>query len=410
MWSKACFRTCNTWSLKFRIALVVCLLASILLLYNLADVSIQTEKESETNFKNDLNMDIDGDEFWTARAKDQGLQTSTELGDTGLKYPTNLTKTCKNFFVVWPGDCLEKSSDLDDRMRTLSAQMMAMNTTLTFFTTDLKGCVWEQYDHIKVALFNATEELIDYGFSEVLPVMNKWDKKKYTRLSDILRICLAHRHQMSYLDTDVHFLQLQSEWYESSYVGAQLWSDSKNAIEITNAAFCLPRSILSDMLGFQISIIRRKKEGKKQKYFYTELGPSMFHHVRQLINASCDFAIASFTNYHSIQIVFIISTEVSCLNIEFESALHNYPHFFFSPQVLLNRRAVTMYSQNNPIISSLDRIASDIHLFGHKQLHLTGAIRKFSEKLKFDQLTNAIRSKSGLPVLEIPPSIAPTAP
>lgn len=283
MWNKTCLRTCNIWSVKFRIALVICLLASILLLYNLFDVFIYKEKESETNFTNDLNMAIDGNEFWLARAKDQGLRMSTELGDTGLKLPTtNLTKTCKDFFVVWPGDCLEKQSDLDDRMRTLSAQMTVMNTTLTFFTTDLKGCFWEQYDRIKVALFNATEELVNYGFSEVLPVMNRWDKKRFTRLSDILRICLAHRHQMSYLDTDVHFLQLQSEWYESSYVGAQLWSDSKNAIEITNAAFCLPRNILSDMLGFQISTIRRKKEGMKQKYFYTELGPSMFHHVRQL--------------------------------------------------------------------------------------------------------------------------------
>jgi hypothetical protein len=108
--------------------------------------------------------------------------------------------------------------------------------------------------------------------------------------------------------------------------------------------------------------------------------------------------------------VAIISTEVSFLNIEFESALHNYPFIFPSQQVLLNRRAVTMYSQNNPTISSLDRIASDIHLFGHKQLHLTGRIRKSSPKLKFDQLINAIRSKSGLPILEIPPSIAPTAP
>jgi hypothetical protein len=69
-----------------------------------------------------------------------------------------------------------------------------------------------------------------------------------------------------------------------------------------------------------------------------------------------------------------------------------------------------MYSQNNPTAHSLDRIASDIHLFGHKQLHLAGAIRKSSTELRFDQLTNAIRSKSGLPILEIPPSIASTVP
>ena len=87
---------------------------------------------------------------------------------------------------------------------------------------------------------------------------------------------------MSYLDSDVHFLSLQKGWYQIPYVGAQLWSDSKNAIEITNAAFCLPRDILKDMIGYQQSAILRKKEGIKNKYFYTELGPSMFHHVSTL--------------------------------------------------------------------------------------------------------------------------------
>ena len=84
---------------------------------------------------------------------------------------------------------------------------------------------------------------------------------------------------MSYLDSDVHFLLLKKGWYQIPYVGAQLWSDSKNAIEITNAAFCLPRNILKDMMGYQYNVISRKKEGIKNKYFYTELGPSMFHHV-----------------------------------------------------------------------------------------------------------------------------------
>jgi hypothetical protein len=67
-----------------------------------------------------------------------------------------------------------------------------------------------------------------------------------------------------------------------------------------------------------------------------------------------------------------------------------------------------MYSQNNPAEPSLDRIARDIHSFGHKQLHLTGRIRKGNKALNFDQLVNIIRRKSGLPLLDIiPASVAP---
>lgn len=66
-----------------------------------------------------------------------------------------------------------------------------------------------------------------------------------------------------------------------------------------------------------------------------------------------------------------------------------------------------MYSQNNPKEHSLNRIARDIHSFAHKQLHLTGRIRKGNKNLKFDQLVNAIRKKSGLPELDIREATAP---
>ena len=269
------------FSLSFVVRLLVAVIFSAFLLRFFITSDIYGTKEPEANYRNVLSMAVDGDEFWIAQAKEQGLQRNFPKDRPRLTSDINDSnkKTCRDFFVTWPGDCIESHSYLDVRMRTLSAQMVVMNSTLTFFTSDLKGCTWDRYAGVRVALYNATEELISGGFSAVLPIIAKWDKTRFTRLSDILRLCLAHRHQMSYLDTDVHFLQLQSHWYESSYVGAQMWSDSKNAIEITNAAFCLPRNILSDMMGFQKSVIMRKKEGTKQKYFYTELGPSMFHHV-----------------------------------------------------------------------------------------------------------------------------------
>jgi hypothetical protein len=279
------------FSLSFVARLLVLVIFSAFLLRYFITSDIYGTKEPMASYRNVLSMTIDGDEFWIARATEQGLRRKFSREKTGLTSDINDSdkRTCRDFFVTWPGDCIESHSYLDVRMRTLSAQMVVMNSTLTFFTSDLKGCTWDRYAGIRVALYNATDELITGGFSEMLPIIAKWDKTRFTRLSDILRLCLAHRYQMSYLDTDVHFLQLQSHWYERSYVGAQMWSDSKNAIEITNAAFCLPRDILSDMMGFQKSVIMRKKEGTKQKYFYTELGPSMFHHVSNIRH--CDFLI-----------------------------------------------------------------------------------------------------------------------
>ena len=279
---------------KIRAVIVVGFAILLLLFFSTNDFF--PKKEAELSYRNVLNMAVDGDEFWVARAKEHGFQTAISANDSELIHHLQVDKkTCNNFFVIWPGDCLKSHSYLDERIRTLSSQMVVMNSSLTFFTTNLLGCTWEQYACVKVELFNATEELTTHGFSDVIPIMESWDKTRYTRLSDILRLCLAHRHRMSYLDSDVHFLQLQRGWYEVPYVGAQLWSDSKNAIEITNAAFCLPRHILEDMMAFQRSVIVRKREGKHVKYFYTELGPSMFHHVRKYLNACCSIGVSCAT-------------------------------------------------------------------------------------------------------------------
>lgn len=256
------------------------------------DIFSFLSKEQSVNYRNTLNMAIDGNEFWIEKDKERGYQHVDSDKDVKLLSDNSTVhhSTCKDFFVIWPGDCIESHDYLDERIRTLSAQMIVMNSTLNFFTTDVKGCIWDVYSKVKVVLFNATQELELQGFQSVLGIIDRWDKTRFTRLSDILRLCLAYRHQMSYLDTDVHLLELKKSWYESEYVGAQMWSDSKNAIELTNAAFCISRNILKDMLEYQKKIVIRKKGGKKEKYFYTELGPSMFHHVsRFLLKCLCVF-------------------------------------------------------------------------------------------------------------------------
>lgn len=70
----------------------------------------------------------------------------------------------------------------------------------------------------------------------------------------------------------------------------------------------------------------------------------------------------------------------------------------------MNRRSVALYSQNHPAEPSIDRIAADIHQYGHQQLHLTGHVRKGNPQLSFANLVRAIRRTAGLPGLDIPES------
>lgn len=343
----------NFRRLSYLQLLLIC--AAITIAYVIVTSYFYNERDFTPPFNaRKIDMALDSSRFWDERAQSHGFKVLPNLSSAHA--PISLTssnansqdpfqRTCQNFFALWPSDCVDRNEELHDKMAVLSAQMVVMNATLTLYTTAEKMCTFN-YPNIKLVVFNATQLLIDKGFSPAFEKMSKWNKSRFTRISDILRICLAHENKMSYLDTDVHFLQLQAKVYEQSYVGAAIWGNAKNAIEITNAAFCLPSDILSDMMSFQLQRILHGSDN----YFYTELGPSMFHNV------------------------------------------------------LLNRRPVTLYSQNHPAIPSLDRIASDIHLFAHKQLHLTGHVRKGNSKMSFGQLVNEIRRKSGLPTLSFPPS------
>lgn len=282
--------------------------------------------------------------------------TGTKLWDEKLAYheyqPRNVEAfqalrpgevVCQGFFALWPGDCSAKFLELDDRMRVLSAQMQAMNSSLVLFASEPAMCDFP-YPGISVQIFNATELLVEMGFAAAFPRMAAWPPSRFTRISDILRIGLAHHHGRSYLDTDVTFLLLRADAFQRSYAGAALWANAKNALEITNAAFCLPRPALLDMMAFQRARVLKGSEN----FFYTELGPSMFHNV------------------------------------------------------LMNRYAVALYSQNHPAVPSLDAIARDVHQFGHLQLHLTGHVRKGNSHKGFGELVNAIRAKCGLPLLSYP--------
>jgi hypothetical protein len=77
------------------------------------------------------------------------------------------------------------------------------------------GCHWD-FPGLIVVEVNATKLLLEYGFAEVLPEIRSWEensnlrtkKHQYARISDILRVLLAHKYkyQYTYNDYDVYYL------------------------------------------------------------------------------------------------------------------------------------------------------------------------------------------------------------
>jgi len=285
-------------SIRYKGTLIIVIVAAIVVLsivYTLKRyLSSSNDKKNEvyTPFlAKKVDMAIDGTVFWDKMASYHGMEPQIlptysypqkeARGDSALKDSKSYTSICRNFFAVWPGDCLAKQDELHDRLQVFSSQMIAMNATFTLYVSDSNGCNVFNYTNIFVEIFDKIELLTAYGFSSAFPIMDKWVKTRYTRISDILRLALAHRFQKSYVDTDVHFLMLRRNLYEVAYVGVGMYGDSRNAIEITNAAFCLPRVVLLDMLAYQKNRILKGSD----HYFYTELGPSLFHKVVSILIA-----------------------------------------------------------------------------------------------------------------------------
>ena len=171
----------------------------------------------------------------------------------------------------------------------------------------------------------------------------------YIRSSDIVRLTIAHKYNQIYVDSDVHLLDLTLTSYQIPFVAVNVWQDIENALEISNCAFCLPRNVLTAMMKFQQNRIAYGSD----EYFYTELGPSMFHKV-----------------------------------------IMNQP------------TAIALYSQNNPKASDLDTVAQSIKFYGHKFLHISTAIRKTNPLLGIFGIINRIRDLAQLKRIEAPQDAA----
>jgi len=196
--------------------------------------------------------------------------------------------SCQNFMTVmsesqpWnPGreSCHRSVIAIGSRLVILSTLMKRMNSSLTVYSTfqNISRCgIKKELPHVHFVTINATALLMEYYYDKALVQMRQWNVSGYTRTSDILRILLAHKYQQAYIDTDIYFLDWNRQLYSKPFVSVAIWKDVENSVEISNSAFCLQREILQQMMTFQ----RNRIENGTNIFFYTEIGPSMFHKVR----------------------------------------------------------------------------------------------------------------------------------
>lgn len=243
---------------------------------------------------------------------------------------------CNDFFTImsskmpWKDTataddtCSNSLSYLKTRLDAANNQMGLMNSTLTVYTTyNTTDCGIDTYvalhNNIKFEIIDTVSLLNDYGFQSSLSRMKTWNITGYTRSSDILRILIQHKYKQTYMDLDIHYIDLNRMTYFVPFTSVCIWQEYENSIEISNSAFCLPNDILNDMIKY----LKARITLGSDKFHYAELGPAMFR------------------------------------------------------QILLNHNTeVHMYSQNHPKVANISSILESIKKFNHKLLHFTTSIRK----------------------------------
>ena len=243
-------------------------------------------------------------------------------------------------------DCLVSFTFARDKIVSLSHRIAVMNSTLTIYTSmnNLPACksLYEHLTNVNIVYFDGVKLLQEYGYiNKIKERIDLWALTGYTRSSDIYRLMIAHKYNQIYTDNDIYFLNTSINLYTIPFVGVGVWQDIENALEISNCVFCLPKNILYEMILFQ----QNRIQNGISTYYYTELGPSMFH------------------------------------------------------KILMNKQSgISLYSQNHPKEIDIKKIAQSIHIYGHLFLHLTTSIRKDYRTLTMNQIANKIKIAANIPL------------
>ena len=206
-------------------------------------------------------------------------------------------------------------------------QMVAMNTTLTIFTTFTEeqlaqpGCHLNHLSNIETKQFDPVTLLKKYHYTdEQIKWMKLWHKVGHkkdvngkrpekrvayhhyvTRLADIWRVLLAREYHMAYADLDMMYLSPHKEVYlKQPNVAVPVWAEEKGAFEIQNSGFCFNSAQLDVLIRKQQLLINSKgpQQALVEQYtVYTSMGPvlfqksiqeMMYHGPIRLYLTSCD--------------------------------------------------------------------------------------------------------------------------
>lgn len=239
---------------------------------------------------------------------------------------------------VHKASCVGPFKELSDRFEVWNEQMAALNTTMSIYSNfrdATEKCQFKGYNNLQMVYFDADELFAQHKLDDAYKIMKQWPGRP-TRVADVMRLLVAKDTSKTYIDMDIVLMDMHKSHYMYPFAGAAIFRDNKNALEITNSAFCLPQPVLKRMIYF---VDRRIRLGSSD-YFYTELGPSMFHKV----------------------------------------LLNQYP-------------TVALYSQNHPAVADLDRLARESLIYAHRTLHLSGHVRKGHPEFTFRELVLAIKEK-----------------
>jgi hypothetical protein len=280
------------------------------------------------------------------------------------KSPSN-SFLCSNFFTVLSEiqpfrtgglePCADTFVRMDYLFRSLSSQMISMNSTLTIFTTyspSQKHCHLDpSYRNLRLVYFDIFDLFSEFSLLHVVPIFENFYYDDYAKISDILRILFARKYSMAYIDLDIHFLNEELSLYQQEFLAMHVWNPTQCSLEITNAAFCLSPEHL---LRVQTAMVTQILSGNIYRY-HTELGPTLF-----------------------------------------AKTLSNLPVPIF------------FYTLNHPETFHLTDMISEIHRYRHHLLHLTSSLRQLlhsSQTLTYEIYINQLRALLQLPPLQLPPSV-----
>ena len=167
----------------------------------------------------------------------------------------------KSKITIFIDNLTPKNDHVFDDLTAMDCIERYREEYMTTLNTDTR------YDNINFRYVNSTALFYEYQVPrKAIIAMDEWAhgiidaRVEAGRISDIIRICLAHKFSYTYIDLDIIFNSPINEHYLTPFISvrqiaAPMSSKIEYSVEFTNTAFCLPKQTLQNILKYQIFLI-----------------------------------------------------------------------------------------------------------------------------------------------------------